>query len=343
MEKGGSVNGETISVVGSGSWGTVIAKILAENGHPVLMWVRREELREQINCEHVNGRYLDGIGLPENLTATGDLQHICETTKFIILVVPSHGFRAVAAEMGPYLTGEHVIVHATKGIEQDSYKRMSELLIEETPVRKIGVLSGPNLARELAQKQPAGTLVASRFHEVQRRAQAALHNSYFRVYGGSDVIGAEIGGTFKNIVALAAGVVDGLGMGDNTKALLLTRGLNEMAQFGALMGAEVITFGGMAGFGDMIATCASPLSRNHQVGERLAKGQSLEQILSEMKMVAEGVKATKAVRQFAEKRKLPLHIVRAVHGLLYENATVDDALSGLMDVGTGDEFSGFRL
>ena len=331
-----------VAVIGSGSWGTTLAKIAAENGHDVRLWCRSEATAKEINESRSNERYLPSIKLPPKLTASTSLAEMAQRS-VIVFVVPSHGFREVARDMGAHLNGEHVIVHATKGIEQDTYKRMSEILREETPVRKIGVLAGPNLAKELAQKKPAGTLVASCYDEVFRRGHEVFHNNYFRVYGGHDLIGAEIGGTFKNIVALAAGVIDGLKLGDNTKALLLTRGISEMARFGAARGAKIMTFAGMAGFGDLMATCASPFSRNHQVGERLAAGQPLPQILKEMKMVAEGVKATKAVRAFADQHKLDLPIVNAVHRLLYEDGSIDKAIESLMAVRTGQEFDGLSL
>ncbi|HEY3354572.1 MAG TPA: NAD(P)H-dependent glycerol-3-phosphate dehydrogenase [Polyangia bacterium] len=333
---------KTVAVIGAGNWGSTLAKILGENGHEVHVWCRDEEACREINEQRTNARYLPGVLLPE-VRATVDLEAVCARCRLLLMVVPSHGFRAVAERMGPHLDGEHVVVHATKGIEQESYKRMSEILREETPVRKIGVLAGPNLATELARCQPAGTLIASRYDEVVARTQKVLHNHYFRVYGGRDVVGAEIGGTFKNIVALAAGVVDGLKLGDNTKALLMTRGINEMARFGGVMGAQVLTFGGMAGFGDMMATCASPHSRNHQVGARLARGERLEAILADMKMVAEGVKAARAVRSFARTHGLDLPIVDAVYRLLYEEATVGDVMHDLMALDAGQEFQGLGV
>jgi glycerol-3-phosphate dehydrogenase (NAD(P)+) len=329
---------EPVGVIGAGSWGTTLAKVLGENGRQTLLWARRPALCEVVNDRHENRDYLPGFELPHAVEATADLQRVCETCQLILLVVPSHGLRQLAFELGQFVTGEHVVVHATKGIEQQSFKRMSEILLEETCLRKIGVLSGPNLARELAARNPTGTLVASRFDEVYRRCHAALHNAYFRVYWGQDVIGAEVGGAFKNIVALAAGVASGLGLGENTKALLLTRGMSEMARLGAAMGGQVLTFGGMAGFGDLIATCSSTLSRNHQVGARLARGESLEQIQAEMRMVAEGVKTTAAVHSFATNKGLDLPIVRAVHKLLYERGDVPTLLRDLMAIPTGAEF-----
>lgn len=334
---------ETIGVIGAGSWGTAIAKILGDNERDVLLWARRSEVIDEINRDHQNSRYLPDIRLPRSIEATKEIQLICRKAKLIIVVIPSHAFRQTVHQLGAYLDGEHLLIHATKGIEDQSFKRMSELLREETPVRKIGVLSGPNLALEIAQEKPSGTVIASRYDDVVRRVQEAMNNSYFRVYGSSDVVGAEIGGTFKNIVALAAGVADGLELGANTKALLMTRGVNEMARFGMAMGAKVLTFGGMAGFGDMMATCSSSLSRNHQVGERLAKGEKLEAILDDMKMVAEGVKATKAVYAFCEAKKLKLPIVDAVYRLLYQDQGVEQVIKGLMSEDAGDEFMGFSL
>lgn len=334
---------ENVAVIGAGSWGTTLAKILAENGHQALLWGRRQEHCAVLEQTRENATYLPGFKLPAEISVTNDLQRCCSQCRLLLVAVPSHGFRAVANAIGDHVTGEHLIVHCTKGIEQDSYKRMSEILREETPARRVGVLAGPNLSVELAKRQPAGTLVASRYQEVFQRVQQALHNRYFRVYSGTDVIGAEIGSTFKNIVALAAGVVDGLEMGDNTKALLMTRGLSEMARLGKAMGAQVITFGGMAGIGDLVATCSSQFSRNRQVGMKLAQGMRLPQILEGMCMVAEGVRAAKAVQSFADRHGLHLPIVRAVNRALHEGAEVAEVMHDLMAIETGGEFAGLSL
>jgi glycerol-3-phosphate dehydrogenase (NAD(P)+) len=331
---------KTVGVVGAGSWGTTLAKILGDNGQQTLVWAREPEVVEEINERHSNERFVPGAELAPVVSATNDVQQICERCGFMLMVVPSHVFRGVAAQMGEFLTGEHAIVHCTKGIERETFRRMSEVLREETCVRKIGALAGPNLSKELAARQPAGTLVASKYNEVVRRAQAALNGEYFRVYGGNDVVGTEVGGAFKNIVAVAAGIVDGLDLGDNTKALLLTRGLSEMARYGATLGADVLTFGGMAGIGDLMATCASPHSRNHQVGERLARGETLEAIQESMFMVAEGVKTTKSVHDFAKYKGLDLPIVEAAHGILYEGQDVQQALAWLMAKAVDREFAG---
>ncbi len=333
---------EPVAVIGAGSWGTTLAKIAAENGRHVLLWTRRKELAESITSVRANDAYLPGVALPPGVEATSDLGDVCRHCRLLLMVVPSHGLRAVARELGAHVSGEHIVVHAAKGLEQGSLLRMSEVLKEETCVKKLGVLAGPNLARELAARQPAGTLVASRYDEVFERCHAALHCGYFRVYQGRDVIGAEIGGAFKNVVALAAGVAAGLGFGDNTRALLLTRGLSEMARLGLAMGAEPLTFGGMAGIGDLIATCMSPLSRNHQVGVRLARGESLETIQATMNMVAEGVKTSRALHDFARRHGLELPIVHGVHRLLYQGASVPQLLEELMAIPTGPELPPFR-
>lgn len=333
---------EKVGVIGAGSWGTTLAKVLGDNRVDVLLWARHEELAQQINDAHENPRYLPEFKLPGSVRATTDLEQVCATRQLLLLVVPSHGLREIARQMGEFVHGEHVVVHAVKGIEQGTFRRMSEVLREETCLRKIGVLSGPNLARELAAGQPAGTLIASAFDEVYARCADAFGNGYFRVYGSRDVAGAEIGGAFKNIVALAAGVAAGMSFGDNTKALLLTRGLVEMARFGQAMGADWVTFGGMAGIGDLMATCASPLSRNHQVGRRLAAGESLEQIQAAMHMVAEGVKTTKAVHDYAVTHGIELPIVRGVYRLLYEGVALKQGLRELLATPTGREFGGLR-
>jgi glycerol-3-phosphate dehydrogenase (NAD(P)+) len=328
---------ECVGVIGSGSWGTTLAKVAAENGRKVLLWARRAELCDEINRTRRNQSYLPDFELPPSLEATPDLERVCKSAKLIVVVVPSHGMREIAYALGDHLDGEHVVVHASKGIERESYKRMSEVLREETCVRRIGVLSGPNLARELAMGQPTGTLIASRYAEVFARCQQVFGNAYFRVYASQDVIGAEVGGAFKNVVALAAGVASGLGLGDNSKALLITRGLAEMAKLGIAMGGELVTFAGMAGIGDLIATCSSTLSRNHQVGARLARGETIEHIQAHMQMVAEGVKTTRAVQDFALRHGLELPIVRAVHRLLYERCDIATALTDLMATPTGME------
>lgn len=321
---------ECVTVVGAGSWGTTLAKIVGENGHDVLLWGRREDLCRQINESRQNEPYLPGFPLPSSVTATADLEQACAHGRLMLIAVPSHGFRQIASQIGPSVDGEHLIVHCTKGIEEPSCKRMSEIIREETPARRLGVLAGPNLSVELARRQRAGTLLASRYDEVFRRVQGVLQNDYFRVYCGRDVVGTEIGSAFKNVVAVAAGMVDGLAMGDNTKALLMTRGLNEMVRLGLAMGAEEGTFGSMATLGDLVATCVSQFSRNRQLGARLAGGERLADVLGQMRMVAEGVNAARGIRSYGQRHGLRLPITQAVHRVLFDGGPVADVIADLM-------------
>jgi glycerol-3-phosphate dehydrogenase (NAD(P)+) len=337
------VSAVDVLVVGGGAFGTTLAHSLAGAGRRVLLWVRREDQARAINETRENPGHLAGVTLAEGLEATTDLAAAVPRAPVALLVVPSRWFRPVAREIGDHLRGDQILIHATKGIELATFKRMSQILKEETCALKVGVLSGPNLAREIAAGKPAGALVASRYDEVVRRVQALFEGTRLRLYGGHDVIGAEIGGAFKNIIALAAGVVDGMAQGDNTKALLITRGLSEMARFGVALGADVFTFGGLAGIGDLMATCASPLSRNHQVGVRLAAGERLEAIEASMSSVAEGVPTTRAVHEQATARGLDLHIVRAVHALLYEGLRPDEAIHELMRLPAGLEMATLRF
>jgi glycerol-3-phosphate dehydrogenase (NAD(P)+) len=334
---------EHLAVIGAGSFGTALASIVAGLGRPVRLWVRRAELADAINRDRRNEHYAPGHDLPDAVRATADLGEAVRGARVVLVVVPSRAFRETARAVGELVTGEQLLVHATKGLEIETFLRMSEILRQETCALKIGVLSGPNLAAELLAGHPAGALVASRYAEVVEATQALFRGGRLRVYGGSDVIGTELGGAFKNIIALAAGVVDGLGFGDNTKSLLITRGLGEMAQLGVSLGADVFTFGGLAGVGDLMATCASRLSRNHRTGERLAAGETLEQILATMGHVVEGVPTTAAVHRHALAAKLDLPIVRAVHAVLYENVTPRDALASLMALPVGTELAALRF
>jgi len=329
-------------VVGGGTFGTALASLLLGLGKRVRLWVRREEQAEEINREHTNRRYLPDFALPGNLEAVTDLAGTLAGTPLVLMAVPSRSFREAARLVGDHLEGDQVVVHTTKGFEIETFLRMSQILREETCSLKIGAFSGPNLAVEIMKGHPAGATVASSYREVVDTVQALFRGGRMRVYASQDVVGTEMAGAFKNIIALAAGVSDGMGFGDNTKALLLTRGLSEMARVGVSAGGDVFTFSGLAGFGDLMATCASPLSRNHQVGTRLARGEPLGAILESMAQVAEGVPTTEAVHRYALAQGLDLPIVRAVHGILYEGWNVEDALVRLMAIPVGDELSALR-
>lgn len=331
-----------VLVVGGGTFGTAVATILTEMEKRVKIWVRREEQAEEINLKHTNSRYFPNHTLPSNLQATTDLAGSVEGTPVIFMAIPSRSFRLVAREVGDHVEGDQIVCHTTKGFEIETFLRMSEILREETCTLKIGVFSGPNLAVEIMDGFPAGATVASFYKEVVEVVQDLFQGGRMRVYGGPDVVGTEMAGAFKNIIALASGVSDGMGFGDNTKALLLTRGLSEMARLGVSIGADVFTFSGLSGIGDLMCTCASPLSRNHQVGERMAKGEKINDILESMTQVAEGVPTTEAVHRHAVSIDLDLPIVRAMHGILYEEWKVEDALRQLMSIPVGDELSTLR-
>ncbi|HQK18579.1 MAG TPA: NAD(P)H-dependent glycerol-3-phosphate dehydrogenase [Polyangiaceae bacterium] len=331
-----------LCIVGGGSFGSALAMIAAAQGHRVRMWVRREQQANEINQAHTNGAYLGEARLPDHLQATTDMQLAVQGATVVLMAIPSKSFREVARTVGEHLRGDQLLVHATKGIEAATFARMSQILREETCALKIGVLSGPNLAAELMQGHPSGSVIASPYDEVVHGVQALFSHSHLRVYGGRDVMGVEVGGAFKNIIAIAAGVADGLGFGDNARSLVITRGLSEMAWLGTHLGADVFTFGGLAGIGDLVATCNSKLSRNHRVGERLALGKDLDTILRELKFTAEGVPTTDAVHRRAAAAGLHLPICQAVYSVLFDGKNATGAFGELMRLPVGDELSTLR-
>ena len=332
-----------VLIVGGGSFGTALATLLSETGKAFEMWVRREELAEEINTRHTNSRYASGHKLSPDIRATTNLEQAVKRATTVLMAVPSRSFREVARNVGDWIQGDQILVHTTKGLEIETFKRMSTILREETCTLKIGVLSGPNLAGEIMAGHPAGATVASHYDEVIHAIQDLFKGSgRIRVYGGHDVVGTEVGSALKNIIALAAGISDGMGFGDNTKSLLLTRGLSEMARVGVALGADVFTFGGLTGVGDLMCTCASSLSRNHQVGERLAKGETLDDILNSMTQVAEGVPTTEAVHRYATSVGLDLPIVSAVRRILFEQEEVLESLAQLMQLPVGEELAALR-
>lgn len=326
-----------VAVIGGGSWGTAIANIIGDSDFKVLQWLRDAEVVNEINTTHKNTKYLPEFELSHNIRATESLEECASLARVIFFVVPSKGFRTVAYELGNYINGEHIIVHGTKGLEQETFKRMSCILREETCCKRIGVLSGPNLAKEIMKKQPAGSVIASAFDEVISESLKILNNDYFTVYGSKDIVGAELGGVFKNIIAIASGISEGLGLGDNTKSMLITRGNIEMTRLGLSMGAQINTFNGLSGIGDLIATCMSPLSRNFQVGYRIAKGETLEQILSSSVYVAEGVQTTKTIHNYAMQNKIPMPIVRGVYKILFEGKDIKKVINSLMHLKSEEE------
>jgi len=287
-------------VIGGGSWGTVLAKLAAHNAQEVRVWVRDEDQARGMNSTRANPAYVKEMTLPENLRAYTDLERVFENrVQAVIWALPSKACREQARRFAPIFRGDEVVLHATKGIEEGTMKRVSVMLREELPCARIGVISGPNLAGEIARDEPAATVVASEFKEVIDAGMAILAGPRFRVYSGNDVIGIEWAGTLKNIFAIASGALETLKFGWNTRSLLITRGLAEMVRFGLAMGAKEETFLGLAGVGDLFATCSSPASRNYRVGAALAGGQRLEDVLRELGSTAEGVRTTQIISQFA--------------------------------------------
>ena len=279
------------AVLGAGSWGTTFAKVLADAGCTVRLHARRPELAHAIGETRENGDYLPGIRLPDRLSATADPGEALDGADIVVLAVPSQSLRTNLTEWAPLLPEDAVLLSLMKGVELGSTKRMSQVIGEVTGAGpdRVAALSGPNLAREIAEEQPAATVVACTDHDRAAQVQAACHTPYFRPYTNTDLVGCELGGAVKNVIALACGITGGMGFGDNTRASLITRGLAETARLGVALGAELTTFAGLAGLGDLVATCSSPLSRNRTFGERLGRGMSLEEVQRTTRQVAEGV------------------------------------------------------
>lgn len=319
-----------VAVLGAGNWGTSLAQLIAENGHSVRLWARRKALANQINRRRENAKYLEGIELSEGITATAELADAVRDAPVILFVVPSKAFRAVAREVGDTLRPDQLVLHATKGIEPGTHQRMSQLLMEETCALQIGVASGPNIAREICEGKPAGIVVATAFPRVAAAARRLLHCPRMRVYDNEDLVGVELAGALKNVVAIAAGMATAMGLGENAKALLMTRGLSECARIGVAMGARPATFAGVAGMGDLIVTCTSTLSRNHRVGAALAGGKTLKQAIKALGMVAEGVGTAAVVRDIAQRREIDAPLLIGVHRVLDGELTPQQALQHLM-------------
>ncbi|WP_377888783.1 NAD(P)H-dependent glycerol-3-phosphate dehydrogenase [Alkalihalobacillus sp. R86527] len=323
----------TISVIGAGSWGTALAIVLADNDHHVKVWSRREDLAKEINHDHTNEKYLPGITLPTSLQATTSLSECVEGTDAILLVTPTKALRDVLPELKGLLVNPVSIIHASKGIEPGSLMRISEVIEEEIPehLRKsVVVLSGPSHAEEVSLRHPTTVTVSSKDIKDAEYAQDLFINSNFRVYTNDDIIGVELGGALKNIIALGAGLSDGLGYGDNAKAALITRGLAEIARLGAAMGANPLTFMGLTGIGDLVVTCTSAHSRNWRAGNLLGKGNSLDEVLENMGMVVEGVRTTKAAYHLAKEQNVEMPITSVLYEVLFNNKEPKDGVDQLM-------------
>ncbi|KGX92173.1 glycerol-3-phosphate dehydrogenase [Pontibacillus halophilus JSM 076056 = DSM 19796] len=329
-----------IAVLGAGSWGTALSMVLVDNGHDVRLWTHREQQAEEINGSHRNDRYLKEIDLPAELVAYTDLERAVHEVDAILVVVPTKAIRQVASQLAKVLHHEVTLIHATKGIDPDSLKRVSEMLEEELPrslYRELVVLSGPSHAEEVALGQPTTVAVSSRQIEEAEIAQDLFINERFRVYTNPDLVGVELGGALKNIIALGAGISDGLGYGDNAKSALITRGIAEISRLGVSMGASPLTFAGLTGVGDLIVTCTSPHSRNWRAGHLLGKGYAMDDVLEEMGMVVEGVRTTKAAYRLATEQNVELPITMGLYKVLFEDANPKDVVDQLMTRGRRHE------
>lgn len=325
-----------IALLGGGSWGTTVASLTSRNS-PTIMWARDESSVSEINQFHRNEKYLPGVHVHESLRATTSIKKAVQDADVIIMGIPSHSFRHVLEEARPYIRPWVPIVSLTKGLEQGSRMRMTEVIEAVMPGHPAGALTGPNLAMEIMKGQAAASVIAMVDDTIAKALQKVFKTGLFRVYTNDDVIGCELGGALKNVIAIAVGMGDGAGAGDNTRAAVITRGLAELTRLGVAMGGKPTTFAGLAGMGDLIATCISPLSRNRYVGIQLGKGRSLDDIISEMSMVAEGVKTCSVVMDIAAQYGIEMPITNEVYKVVNEGNTVKDAFRGLLSSRSGSE------
>jgi glycerol-3-phosphate dehydrogenase (NAD(P)+) len=324
---------EKISVIGAGSWGTTLANLLCENDHQTVLYVYEPDQFELMNTEGINSKYLPGVPLHTNLLLSNNLLEVFEYSDIILLVVPSHVVRPVLSEVSATINlTQKLFINAAKGIENDSLLRMSQIImkITQTGEDQVATLSGPSHAEEVSRRMATAVVTASTSLDTARRVRELFRTDYFRVYSTDDIVGVELGGSLKNVYAIAAGIVDGAGLGDNTKAALMTRGVVEMTRLGVAMGAKIQTFSGLSGIGDLIVTCMSRHSRNRHVGEEIGKGKTLEEVLKDMVMVAEGVKTTKSVNQLQEKFPVDVPICQEVYEVLFNQKNPHMAVKDLM-------------
>lgn len=325
-----------IGLLGGGSWGTTVASLVSRNA-PTVMWARNEETVREINENHSNERYLPEAKLHPALRATSSLEEAARDADVLVMGVPSQSFRRVLEETRPFIRPWVPIISLSKGLEQGTRRRMTEIIEDVMPGHPAGVLTGPNLAREIVAGQAAASVLAMVDDTIARTLQRLFRTGLFRVYTNNDVIGCELGGALKNVIAIAAGMGDGAGAGENTRAMVITRGLAELTRLGVAMGGKPATFAGLAGMGDLVATCISPLSRNHHVGFELGRGRKLDEIIAEMNMVAEGVKTVEVVVELGKLHQCDMPIAQEVYKIVHEGATVFDAFRGLLRRESGSE------
>jgi glycerol-3-phosphate dehydrogenase (NAD(P)+) len=318
-----------VAVIGGGSWGTTVAHLCAHNA-PTILWARRPDVAEEVATKHTNESYLPGYELHPELRATASLEEAVCSADVLVMGVPSHGMRDTAKELAGCLRPWVPVISLSKGLEQGTRLRMTQVLEEELPGHPCGVLTGPNLAKEILAGDAAATVVAMDDETIAAALQAIFATDRFRVYTNPDVVGCEVAGSLKNVMAIASGMADGLGTGDNTRAAVITRGLAELTRLGCAMGGRQTTFAGLAGMGDLIATCISPQSRNRYVGEQLGKGRTIDDIIDEMHMVAEGVKTSAVVVELGERYGVELPIAQAVHACIHGGSSAKDVYRGLL-------------
>jgi glycerol-3-phosphate dehydrogenase (NAD(P)+) len=318
-----------VAVVGAGSWGTTVAALASCNA-PTVLWARRPDLAHDIAKTHRNTEYLDGFDLPEQLEATPSLAEAVGRADVVVMGVPSHGMRATLRELAPHLRAWVPVVSLAKGLEEGTHLRMTEVIEQELPGHPVGVLTGPNLAQEILSGHAAATVVACSDEHIARELQRIFAGERFRVYTNPDVVGCEVAGALKNVVAIAAGMADGLGTGDNTRAAVITRGLAELSRLGLAMGGRLMTFAGLAGMGDLIATCSSRQSRNRYVGELLGRGRPIGEIVADMRMVAEGIRTSKVVVEVAERYDVEMPIAHEIYRVIHEGRPATEAYRGLL-------------
>lgn len=328
-----------ISVIGAGGWGCALACVLAGNGHQVTLWSILDQEVKDLREKRENTAKLPGVKLPENIEITSDLQSACMDQALLVFAVPSVFIRSTSKMAAPYVRDGQVIVNVAKGIEEHTLYTMTDIISDEIPGADVAVLSGPSHAEEVGRGIPTTVVAGAKSEATARLIQDAFMNDVFRVYISSDMIGIELGGALKNIIALAAGVIDGLGLGDNTKAALMTRGIAEMARLGVAAGGKLQTFAGLSGIGDLIVTCTSHHSRNHNAGELIGRGYTMQEAMDEVKMVVEGVYSAKAAKKMAEKYGVSMPIVEEVNLVLFEGKTAKDAMNDLLTRERKEEFS----
>jgi glycerol-3-phosphate dehydrogenase (NAD(P)+) len=326
-----------VAVLGAGSWGTTVASISAWNRNDTTLWARNPDTVDEVNGAHTNETYLKGFTLPKRLRASSDLSETVAQADVVVVGVPSHSFRDVLTTAGPALRPWVPVITLTKGFEKGTMLRMTEVIKEVLPGHPAVALTGPNLAKEVMAGLAAGGVIATEDLAVARALQDVFHRDVFRLYTNHDVIGCEVGGALKNVIAIATGMAEGLSVGDNTRAAVMSRGLAELTRLGVAMGGHASTFAGLAGLGDLIATCSSPHSRNRYVGEQLGKGRKLDDILEEMHMVAEGVKTAEIVLYLAERHGVKMPICETIHRVVTGASTAVEAYAGLMQQRPGHE------